>query len=99
MRVFDEIAAEVVRAEKKHPNSDFLDGTRNGGMNLHQRERAQNSCDRAVREGRCTWAQVLEEEFWEAMCEEDKVKLRAELVQVAAVATRWIQKLDAEEKT
>jgi hypothetical protein len=38
---------------------------------------------------------VLDEEVWEAFAESDPAKLRAELVQVAAVAFRWIEALDA----
>jgi hypothetical protein len=39
---------------------------------------------------------VLEEEFYEALCEEDKTRLRAELVQCGAVIVRWLIKLDRE---
>lgn len=96
-RITADVFREIERAEKKHPRTENMpDGTRNGGMNLVQRTQATNSCDRATREGRVTFAQVLEEEFWEAICEEDKAKLRAELVQVAAVTIRWLAKLDRE---
>lgn len=44
-----------------------------------------------------TWADVLSEEFFEAMAEEDPAKLRAELVQVAAVAVAWIEAIDRKE--
>jgi hypothetical protein len=95
-RITQDILREVERAESKHTGGDWPDGTRNGGMNLHQRERAMSSCDRADREGRLTFAHILEEEFWEAMCEEDKGRLRAEVTQVAAVCVRWLIKLDRE---
>ncbi|HEV3059673.1 MAG TPA: hypothetical protein VGY48_15590 [Vicinamibacterales bacterium] len=96
-RITADIMREIERAEKKHPHTENMpDGTRNGGMNLVCREQAQLSCDRATREGRVTFAQVLEEEFYEAICEEDKVKLRAELVQCGAVVIRWLAKLDRE---
>lgn len=95
----EDVLAEMLAGDAKHgPFSRYPDGTRAGGMNLVQREQAKNACDRAFREGRGTAAHVLEEEFWEAMCEEDPVALRAELVQVAAVACKWIEKLDKEAK-
>src|SRR5882672_9602900 len=43
--------------------------------------------------GKLTWADILREEVAEAMAEEDPVLLRAELVQVAAVAVAWIEAL------
>ena len=45
-------------------------------------------------EGEATFESVLAEEFCEAMLEDDPVKLRAELVQVAAVAVKWIEHID-----
>lgn len=94
-RAVDDIAAEADRGARLFPKAiDYPDGTRNGGANLVQREQAKNSCDRAAREDRCTFAHVLAEEFWEAMCEEDRDRLRAELVQVAAVALQWIENID-----
>jgi hypothetical protein len=95
--IFDAVAAEIYRSEAKHPNTENMpDGTRNGGMNLVCRAQAQLSCDRATRDKRVTFAQVLEEEFYEALCEEDKTALREELKQVAAVCCRWMLKLDRE---
>jgi len=95
-RILDNVAAEVCRAEAKHPGGDWPDGTRNGGMWLVMREQATNACDRATREGRVTFAHILEEEFYEALCEEDKTALRTEIIQVAAVCCRWMLKLDRE---
>jgi hypothetical protein len=45
-------------------------------------------------QGRHTWALALLEEVAEALDETDPDALRAELVQVAAVALRWIDALD-----
>lgn len=95
-RVFGEVNDEAQRGLAKFPKAiDYPDGTRAGGMNLVQREQAIASCDRAAADGRCTWAHVLAEEFWEAMCEEDVAKLRAELIQVCAVAANWVAHIDA----
>lgn len=92
-----DIVIEADRGAALFPKAvDYPDGTRTGGMNLVQREQAKNACDRATREGVCTFAHVLAEEFWEAMCEEDRDRLRDELVQVAAVALQWIENIDRE---
>jgi len=44
--------------------------------------------------GRVTWRAILEEEVAEAYAETDPEKLRAELVQVAAVAVKWVEAID-----
>ncbi|MEW9874019.1 hypothetical protein [Arthrobacter sp. HS15c] len=48
----------------------------------------------AAQIGQCTWLHILREEVFEAFAEEDPVKLRAELIQVAAVATQWVEAID-----
>lgn len=44
--------------------------------------------------GTLTWLHILREEVSEAFAETDPLKLRAELVQVAAVVFAWIEQLD-----
>jgi len=71
-------------------------------VNLHYDETAPSAgeiehCARRILEsGSPTFLAILMEEVGEAMCEVEKPKLRAELVQVAAVAVAWIEKLDRE---
>lgn len=63
---------------------------------------ARSACDGAARIGQCTWAHILVEEVAEAIeagCESQQGRasvdaLRAELVQVAAVAVSWIEAID-----
>jgi len=55
---------------------------------------AQTRCDSAFKSGNGTYAHILIEEVAEAIGEFDPVKRRAELIQVAAVAIGWIQKID-----
>lgn len=45
-----------------------------------------------------TWAPVLLEEVFEACEETDPQKLRAELIQVAAVAVAWVESIDRRSK-
>jgi hypothetical protein len=51
-------------------------------------------CERAFKDGAGTYAHILVEEVAEALAESDPAKLRAELLQIAAVAVQWIEKLD-----
>lgn len=47
-----------------------------------------------AQQGRLTWRDILLEEVFEALAEDGPEKLRAELVQVAAVAVAMIESLD-----
>jgi hypothetical protein len=55
---------------------------------------ARLACQAAHRKGDDAWDLVLLEEVFEAMAEDDPVTLRAELIQVAAVAVNWIECID-----
>lgn len=48
----------------------------------------------AERDGRLTWRHVLEEQVAAALAEHEPEKLRAELVQVAAVCGAWTEALE-----
>ena len=50
--------------------------------------------DQAAEYGRLTYADILREEFREALAEANPGRLRAELVQVAAVAVAWVEAID-----
>jgi hypothetical protein len=51
--------------------------------------------DEKFKAGEGTWLDILTEEFYEAAAETDPALLRAELVQVAAVAVAWVEDLDS----
>jgi hypothetical protein len=91
--VLSEVAAERVRQDAKWGEQNHPDGT---GMNYQRAlaEEERRTCQAAFRNGRGTWRHVLAEEFFEAMAEKDPAALRAELVQVAAVAAAWIEAID-----
>ena len=74
--------------EQDHPN-----GT--SGHNFkREADHARRACNKAAQNGTVTWFHILREEFWEAMSETDDKRLRAELIQVAAVATAWVEAID-----
>lgn len=54
----------------------------------------QAATDRNTDDGTLTYADILLEEVFEAVAEDDPEKLREELVQVAAVAVAWVEKID-----
>jgi hypothetical protein len=74
--------------EQNHPNG--------GGSPLHLilATHARARCETAAKAGSLTWADILGEEFGEALAESDPVLLRAELVHVAAVAVAWMEAID-----
>jgi hypothetical protein len=89
-----EFSRELDDAAAKYPDCVSLpDGTGGSGYRTY-RDLAKLACDRAYREGRLTHLHVLEEEVWEALAEDNPEKLRAELVQVGAMALKWIEDLD-----
>jgi hypothetical protein len=91
--VLDEVAAELRRAEAKFPDQHLPDGT--GRPNDRRfADTARAATDAALRTGEATWRDVINEEVREAFAETDAVLLRAELVQVAAMAIRWINDID-----
>lgn len=55
---------------------------------------ARMHCKSEFAAGRGTWRNLLEEEFHGACAEDDQQRLRAELIQVAAVAVAWIEAID-----
>lgn len=55
---------------------------------------AKLQVDHDAKRGESTYAGILAEEFLEALAESDPAALRAELVQVAAVAVAWAEAID-----
>jgi predicted house-cleaning noncanonical NTP pyrophosphatase (MazG superfamily) len=90
--VLGDIARERAAQEAMWGVQEFPDGT--GWEYASDAERAKAACRTAWSDGELTWRHILTEEFFEAMAESDPGPLRAELVQVAAVAVKWVQALD-----
>lgn len=88
-----DVAAERARQDIKWGEQNHPDGTGLGG-DAERRDVAIELCDRRHRAGVGTWRDILDEETAEAYTESDPAALRAELVQVAAVAVAWIESID-----
>jgi hypothetical protein len=100
IQVLDEVLEERERQHKKWGEQNHHDGTgRNGSTDREMADVSRRLCQSAAAAGLLTWRHVLDEEFREAMAEPDPAKLRAELVQVAAVAVAWIEAIDRREST
>lgn len=56
--------------------------------------RMKHRTDERAQRGTVTFADILLEEVFEALAEEDPAKLRTELIQVAAVAAQWVEAID-----
>ncbi|RVX40416.1 ADP-ribose pyrophosphatase YjhB (NUDIX family) [Nonomuraea polychroma] len=92
-RVLAEVAAERAAQDKRWGMQELPDGT-GGGRTTAASDRARQETETAARDGALTWRHVLAEEVLEAFAEADPDRLRAELIQVAAVAVKWTQALD-----
>lgn len=92
--VLAEVAEERDRQDEKWGQQDHPDGTSNSAERVALAYKAKALCDDAASKGRPTWNFILTEEVFEAFAETDPTKLRAELIQVAAVAVSWIEAID-----
>lgn len=107
--VLADVRMERERQHRKWGEQNHPDGTGDGfadawandcGLNSisFAASEAKRECEAAFRAGAGTYTHILMEEMFEALAESDKAKLRAELVQIAAVAVAWVEKLDREAK-
>jgi hypothetical protein len=95
--VLEEVRGERRRQDAKFPDQHLPDGTGGSWSEAHYRnllDRVRLINDSHAQTGEATWESVLAEEVFEALLEADPVALRAELIQVAAVAVRWIEDID-----
>ena len=106
-QVLREVAHERDRQEAKWGQQNHPDGTGPGRRwpalfshtMSHSATIAKLQVDHEARSGTCTYGGILLEEVFEAMAEEDQQRLRAELIQVAAVAVAWVEKVDRDLST
>jgi len=107
-RVAREVVAERLRQDGKWGEQNHRDGTgesvnwvlylppggdaRSAGQQIS--ENARDLCQENFFADFGTWLDVLREEVAEAFAESDPARLRAELIQVAAVAVAWAEAID-----
>ncbi|XAZ30651.1 hypothetical protein AAHB34_16020 [Paenarthrobacter ureafaciens] len=98
---YDAIKEERERQEAKWGEQNHPDGTGPEGQFLgeplqfgHLADRAKSITDNMARVGGLTYGDIFLEEVFEAMAESDPEKLRTELIQCAAVAVAWVEKID-----
>lgn len=100
VRVLADVVRERARQDVKWGQQNHTDGTGErveviplwDGVDFA--DFAKKSTDFAARAGVVTWRDILLEEVAEAFAESDPDLLRAELVQVAAVAVQWVEAID-----
>jgi hypothetical protein len=91
--VLADVLDELAQAEAKFPDQHLPDGTgRPGDDDMAKLDRAKCQANGPDEDN---WRDVLQEEVSEAFAETDPKLLRAELVQVAAMAVRWIKDIDS----
>jgi hypothetical protein len=90
--ILEDIRAERSRQIDKFGWQSLPNGT--SADYEHSVAKVKELCEKQHNDGTLEWLTVLTEEFLEAAAETDPVKLRAELIQVAAVAAAWVQDLD-----
>lgn len=94
--VLSEVYQERVRQDAKWGEQNHPDFDPEVTAHIPSETKAKELCDNAFVKGYGTYSHILLEEFVEAIqvAEYNKDLLREELVQVAAVAVSWIEKLD-----
>jgi protein involved in temperature-dependent protein secretion len=94
LRAFaEEIDAERQRQLTKWGDQHHPDGTALAGDGWAA-DHARRVCQQAAAGGTLAWRHILREEAAEALAESDTAKLRAELIQVAAVCAAWVADID-----
>lgn len=92
-RVEREIRDERERQDLAWGEQNHPDGT-GGEIAEIVRDAARDACRAAAEDGQVTWARILTEEVFEGVAESEPARLRAELVQTAAVCVAWIEAID-----
>lgn len=93
----DEIVAERIRQQDKFGEQNCADALPQQLAAIYSADVARRLCQAHFADGRGTWLDILCEEVAEAADEAfdgHTKRLRAELVQVAAVAVAWIEAID-----
>lgn len=96
--VIRDLVAERAEQDSQWGEQNHRDGT--GGVQRElERDMARAWTQHQAAENRVTWADILTEEYREALAESDPVRLRGELVQLMATAAVWIEHIDRRART
>jgi hypothetical protein len=94
VRVFSKLVLwERFKQDRKFGKQNHPDGTPLEGYIINA-DFYRDRCNKAAAAGRLSWDVIFLEEVYEALSESDPEKLKAELIQVAAVAAAWIEAID-----
>lgn len=106
--VLEEVLQERMKQHAKWGEQNLPDGTgpnyllfgrtETDATNLTLRNAAIRVTDSRSMMGILSYSDILLEEVFEAISETDQKLLRAELIQCAAVAVQWVEKIDREAK-
>lgn len=91
--VLGDVSRERLRQDFAIGRQDHPDGT-GGAMEQITVEAVRRATQRATDRGELTWRNILAEQVYEAFAEQSWDMLRADLVQVAAVAVAWVEDID-----
>ena len=92
-----EVSNERWKQQQKFgPQHHLRDRIAPGELDIYKVEAdwCRAECDKHAADGGASWTDILLEETFEALAESEPAKLRAELVQVAAVAMAWVEAID-----
>lgn len=92
-RALSDVRAERAAQDERWGPQHHPDGTARP-RDLAAADVQRQATDDAAATGALTWRDILSEEVAEAFAEADPDELRAELVQVAAVAVAWVEDID-----
>jgi ribonuclease HI len=91
--ISEEVLVEIHLQDKQWGQQNLPNGT-GAYTDVWNANVARSVTQSAVRTGTVNWRHVLDEEVKEAFAEADPIKLRAELIQAAAVTHQWIAAID-----
>lgn len=89
--IYEDVDYERDRQERKWGPQTWPNGTSADYKWIADAYR--DACDEAAKAGLTSWHDILLEEVFEAMAEEDPEGLEKELIQTIAVAVNWIEDL------
>jgi hypothetical protein len=94
-KIWVDILAERGRQDDKFGEQHHPDGTEDGIYQTTVADNARTWCQITANTGSVTWRDILNEEIQEAFAEVAPAKLRAELIQSAAVLVAWVEDIDS----